>query len=441
MNPIKISEKDIEKHIYELSKIGRVGDSASDGFLRAAWSAEESQAFEYISTYAMDAGLVSNYDGIGNLFVRTPNNLGNVVQTGSHLDTVPEGGNYDGVAGIVAGLEAIKRINDMGMALSKDIELVVWRGEEGSFGEVYKGSKAAFGEASPEFLKNKFQGLTLEEAINSQHFSPGYIKYGRPTLTQGEIDGISAHLELHIEQGTRLERDMIDIGNVTSIRGSTRYLVVVEGDFDHSGATPMGNKYRRDANLSIAHMQVNLDRLAKPFLLSGDDFVQTVGEVNTNPTINKEYPQLRNNSLAKVSGFGYFTLDVRSSVNSFRREYVSKVEEAIRETAKEHGVNVDVIEQNDSGATESLSSKIQSKIKEACDLNGYSTISMPSGAGHDAKIVGNQTQSDGGKIPIGMIFVPCKNGKSHCKEEFASTEAMTKGANVLGQVLYSLSSE
>ncbi len=439
MDFVKVSRENVENHIEELSEIGRLGDLSRDGFLRAGWSDEESAMFEYVRKYSESMGLLSCYDEVGNLFLRTDNGFDQVVQVGSHLDSVPCGGNYDGVVGIIAGLEAVRVILKSGVELSKDLEIVVWRGEESAtYGVVYKGSRAAFGIAPPEMLDKKFRGQPLRDAIEGQGFSIDCIEEGRATLDQEDIDKIFAHIELHIEQGKKLEKDGVDIGNVSSVRGPCRYLVKVRGEFDHSGATPMGVNYRRDANLAIAHMQVALDSLSRSEDFFGNDLVQTVGEVNSNFGFNKKYLELESSAITKVCGFGYFTLEIRSNDNSFREEYIYRAHKCVREIADRFNVDVDIEEIDKSDALEALSLDIQSKVEEVCEGLGYSSVSMASGAGHDSAVVAKRVCSGGESVSVGMIFIPCRNGKSHCKEEFASVEAIGKGADVLAGVMGSL---
>ena len=436
---IIISEENIQSHFDKLSKIGTLGKTPAEGFLRAAWSKEESDAFEYVRKEAEMAGFVARYDAIGNLYLRIPGDLQQIVQVGSHLDTVPEGGNFDGTAGIIDGLESIKAICRYGLPIRKGLELVIWRGEEGAtFDAPYKGSKAAFGELNPKYLKNEFNEKTLEQAILEQGFDPSWIRESRPTLTQNDINNIFAHIELHIEQGNKLENDGTDIGIITSIRGPARYRFEVIGEFDHSGATPMGSDHRKDANLASAYIQVELDKLVNKYLNKGGDLVQTIGILNADESFNNKDERVYNNALTKVSGFSYFTLDIRSNDKTFRDFYTTKVIETITKVAESKGVSIEIEHIASEDPVEKLDDRIQESIKSACEELNYSFQYIPSGAGHDAAVVAKQKRSNETYTPVGMIFIPCKGGKSHCKEEFVTTGAVTKGANVLAQTLYQL---
>ena len=170
--PIKIDDSSIAKHINALSHIGNLGPSAKDGFNRRAWSDEETKAMDYIKTEGIKIGLKPKHDSVGNLFLDTDESTKEVVQVGSHLDTVPSGGNFDGAAGIVSGLEAIKSLMKRGLPKGKGLELVVWRGEEAtSFGVANKGSKLAFGEKIPISKE-------LKEVIKQQGFNPSAAQHG-----------------------------------------------------------------------------------------------------------------------------------------------------------------------------------------------------------------------------------------------------------------------
>jgi hydantoinase/carbamoylase family amidase len=415
---IKIDNASIQKHIEALSKIGNLGAHVKDGFTRNAWSIEETAAFKYIEQEGINIGLEPHYDEVGNLFLRTKNKANKVIQTGSHLDTVPSGGNFDGAAGVIAGLEAIHSIIKKGVPKETDLELVVWRGEEStSYGTANKGSKLAFGE-------NIHADKKLKEAIEQQGFK---ISSAKHTPTQP-----SAYFELHIEQGNKLELDKKEIGIVTSIRGADRYRIEVSGKFDHSGATPMGTKYRSDANLTIAYMQVELDKLIKNYLERGYDLVQTVGVVNSDKEINNSNKSIYDNAMTKVSGFGYFVLDLRSNNKKQRQQYVERALATLKQTSLSFNTRLKITHISDSDPAESLDPKLEKSIEAATKLLGYSYTFLPSGAGHDAAIVAKHG------IPSAMIFIPCKDGTSHSKEEFAKTNDIKKGAEVLASTMLSI---
>ncbi|MCX7786591.1 MAG: Zn-dependent hydrolase [Spirochaetes bacterium] len=436
---IESTKQRIEEIFSQLEKIGNLGASREEGFTRAAWSNEETRGMELIQRIAEKAGMRASWDGIGNLFLSTPVGAPETVQVGSHLDTVPHGGNYDGAAGIVAGLDAILQLRPMWEKLKRRLELVIWRGEESAcYGAVCKGSQAAFGLNDPSILSRTYLGQTLEEAIRSQGFDPSYIQERRPTVDQARIDSIAAHLELHIEQAKRLETDGIPIGVVTSIRGTIRLRVLIFGEANHSGGTPMGIRYRKDANLAMAYMQVALHEECTYALEKGFDIVQTVGVINADEDYNKKNPQVWENALTKVSPFGYFTLDVRSNDPRFLPNYIKTAEEIIRKKAERYNVNVQIERLLSLDPVERLDPSVQGVLESACRDLKIPYLVMPSGALHDAAVVAGVRKSNGSPIPVGMLFIPCKDGISHNPAEYASAQDIARGAVVLSNALYRL---
>lgn len=438
---IVIPPENIEAHFDVLGRIGRLGASLESGFLRASWSNEESEALDYFRQAGHMNGMHVAYDGIGNLYLTTPGEKQGVIQVGSHLDTVPMGGTYDGAAGVVAGLEAILALKEHWGRLKYTLQLVAWRGEESAtYGSLCKGSQAAFGLNEPRILLKEFEGRTLADAISSQGYDPGYISEQLPTLSRSHIDAIQAHLELHIEQAKSLEVDGIDIGIVTSIRGAVRFRVLVQGEAAHSGGTPMGVDYRQDANLAMAHMQVEVDRHVKQALAAGDDLVLTVGLINSDFNFNMHDPRVYENSLTKVSPFGYFAVDIRSNKAETLARNVAEARRIIEEVARQQRVSIEVQPITSLAPTETLDAHIQDLVYQSCQELGVSSVRMSSGALHDLAVVTNQKRSDGTRIPGGLIFIPCRDGLSHNPKEFATTEALHKGAMVLARTLYKMAS-
>ncbi|MFQ3619365.1 MAG: Zn-dependent hydrolase [Spirochaetales bacterium] len=436
---IESTTQRIEEIFSQLEKIGNLGPNRESGFTRAAWSDEETRAMQLIQRLGEKAGMRPRWDGIGNLFLSTPFEYPECVQVGSHLDTVPHGGNYDGAVGVVCGLDAILQLRPMWEKLKRRLELVVWRGEESAcYGAVCKGSQGAFGLNDPAILQRTYQGQTLEEAIRSQGFDPSFIKERKPTLSSEQIDLIAAHLEVHIEQAKRLQTDGIPLGVVSSIRGTIRMRIEVKGEANHSGGTPMGIRYRKDANLAMAYMQVALHEECTYALEQGYDIVQTVGVINADEDYNKNHPEVWENALTKVSPFGYFTLDVRSNDPRFLPQYMKTAEEIIRQKARRYNVEVKVERIITLEPIEKLDAEVQAILEASCrDLKIPYTL-MPSGALHDAAVVAGIRKSSGKSIRVGILFVPCKDGISHNPAEYASPEDLARGAVVLSNALYRL---
>jgi hydantoinase/carbamoylase family amidase len=436
--PIQIADSRLQQQVDALVKFGNLGPKLEDGYSRTAWSEAESAGMEYFRQAGEEMGLQARYDGVGNLFLRTKHGSRQVFQTGSHMDSVPHGGTFDGGAGIITGLEAIRALLlANAIPADKDVELVLWRGEESSpFQYAYKGSKAAFGDKFPDdILARRYEGRTLEESIRQRGFDPSWIKNNRATLAPQEIDALKGYLELHIEQAKKLEQDGDDIGIVTSIRGGIRFKVEVTGSFDHSGATPMGPQYRHDANLTLAHIQVDLEDLLGRYLARHFDLVETVGVVNSDKDLNAAYPRLYENALSKVSGFGYLFLDIRSNNQKQRDEFVDAAKATILATANRLNTKAVIIDLGSTPPTETMNAGLQAAIERATQALHYKYQFMASGAGHDAAVVASHASSQGKPIPAGMIFIPCRQGISHDSAEFADTIALRKGAEVLANSL------
>lgn len=422
----------LDQHFAKLATFGGQPDGSIS---RIAWTDEESAAMAYVRSEGEAFGLEGSYDGVGNLLLKMPGTHKERILVGSHIDSVPHGGNFDGAGGVVAGLEAIRGLMDDADKLQRAVDLVAWRGEEFTYNAVYKGSATAFGMSETHILHNCYGNTSLRDAILSQGFDPSYIDEGRASFDQDYIDSLRGYFELHIEQGVRLERDRCDVAVVESIAGDRRFLVVLEGRFDHSGATPMGVKFRSDVNLAMAHIQVRIDELAKERRAQGQGFVQTVGIINADPEVDRKYPDVHSNSVTKVSGLGYFTIDLMSPDDEFMNVYAAELHRLIWKTAKEFGVKA-IIEQTDySRGLLQLDKDLQKHLRDAADRLGHSYLSMPSGAGHDAVVVGEAQRSDGGHIPVAMLFIPCRAGISHAKEEYASAEQVAKGCEVLREAM------
>jgi N-carbamoyl-L-amino-acid hydrolase len=429
---ISVSATQIEAHYNSLNKIGAM----EHGFHRPAYSDTETAAMAYIEQTAQAGGLLSRWDVVGNLVIETPGEYEHWVETGSHMDTVPASGNYDGTAGVVAGLEAILAIHNGKPELPFGLRLRIWRGEESAaFGITSIGAQAAFGVLNPKLLQSSFQGRSLEQTMDSQHADPDFIHSATPAISAAEKDGIAAYIELHIEQGKVLENKQRDIGIVTGIRGSVRRWVRFSGVFDHSGATPMGAEYRKDVNLAMAHTLVQLDKLATDAISEGHDIVQTTGVINSSSDQNDQSPAIFNNAVSKVSGFGYFSHEIRSCSANQAKAFVKQADALIRQTAEQFGVSVEIEQFSASDGIPELDTEIQQILTESCRVQNASFTHLPSGAWHDAAVLCSQQKSDGSPIPVGMLFIPCRAGISHSPEEYSSPAQIALGASVLAQAM------
>jgi len=416
-----------------------MGGDTTNGFNRPAYSDEESRVMHYFAEQAEACGLHHRFDEIGNLIIETPGSFAQWIETGSHVDTVPGGGNYDGLAGIVAGFEAIKHIVASPPLLKQGLRLRIWRGEESAaFGIASIGSRAAFGTLPDSSLCMSCRGKTLSEAMIEQHADPEIIKQAKSVIHSDELDNISAYIEMHIEQGKVLEAEALDIGIVTAIRGSRRSWVSLSGTFDHSGATPMGSLYRQDCNLAMAYMHVRLNELLQKSNSNGSNLVQTIGLINNHTEMNEKLGMNRN-AVSKVSGTACFSFEVRGCDADELAAYSKQAATIIKATAAEFGVHPVIETFSDQSGIPALNQQIQQHTLQACQSLDLSQMSMPSGAWHDAGTVAQQKKKNGNHIPVGMIFIPCRDGISHSPDEYATAEAIAKGTSVLATTILQLS--
>jgi len=415
-----------------------IGVQSSGGFFRAPWSSEESAAFAAVAAAALAGGLVVRRDALGNLAIETPGDFAEWIESGSHLDTVPGGGNFDGAAGVVAALAVLLAVQQQGIALRRGLRLRVWRGEESSaYGQVSMGARAAFALLPAPILEREFHGQRLDRAMAAQHCDPAPIAQGEPTIAAAERDGIKAHIELHIEQGSVLEQGQFDLGIVSGVRAAHRCKVRLHGAFDHSGATPMGALWRRDANLALARLLAALDDLAVGWCGRGCDLVQTVGVINAEPT-PKEAELLAECAINKVSGYAHFSLEWRSCDNEVLTAFGEAVRATILSVASALGVRAEIETIAQGSAVAELDTGLRRLAGEVADEMGLGWRELPSGAWHDAAVVARVRRSDGSPIPVGLLFIPCRGGVSHSPEEWSSFDQIAIGATALGGVMLRL---
>jgi len=388
--------------------------SGQNGITRLAFSAEDLAAREYVMQLMRDMGLTVRVDAAGNIIGRLAgldNSLPAVV-TGSHIDSVPEGGKYDGVIGVIGGLLAIKRLQARG-PLSHPLEIIVFNCEESSrFGISTMGSKLMAGVANLDtFAKaTDSNGITFKDALASIGFKWENVKAAaRPK------EDFKAFIELHIEQGPVLEASKNSIGIVEAIAAPTRLKIVVEGVPAHSGTTPMNQ--RQDALVSAAMIVLAVQEVA----LSQSHYgtVGTVGVLKVSPGVMNVIPGLVE-MLVDLRGTNYDSI-----IQSLQdiKDAISTISEG-----QETPVAIDVLT---SEQPVTLDPNIAQVIEDSCRSLGLKYQRMPSGAGHDAMNMAKLT-------PTGMIFIPCHKGISHNPAEFASIDDIMRGIDVLTETLYRL---
>jgi len=360
-----------------------------------------------------EAGLTTCIDTAGNLIGRIAGNdpkLG-VIAIGSHSDTVPSGGRFDGIAGVAAGLEIVRALRDSRTRLDHTIEVIDFLAEEPSeFGLSCVGSRGMIGALDGVALElTEPTGEKLRDALRRVGGDPD-------RLNEAKRDDIRAFLELHIEQGVVLESRSVDVGVVTSIVGIRRIEIVFEGEADHAGTTPMA--VRRDALVAAAYTVCSVRRAADG--LAADYFVATVGILTVEPSASNVVP-------ARCR----LVIDARTTNPALMRRFVEIVD---RESSG-HAAAAKVMRASfatlSDGPPAACDPVLRAALREGARDLGLSEIDIPSGAGHDAAFMSRI-------CPSAMVFAPCRKGKSHTPEEWADREAIAAGAAVILQAVKSL---
>ncbi len=403
--PTRVNAKRIMDHILALAEFGK---NRQGGASRVAYSDADKQGREYVFGLLQNAKLEVLIDAAGNLIGRRAGSVNNLkpLLIGSHIDTVPEGGNYDGVVGSIGAIEVAQTLAENRVTTRHPIEVVIFQNEEGGL----IGSRAMDGELTEKELDLVSRsGKTIREGIG---FIGGDVaKLADVRRKKGDI---AAYLELHIEQGGILDNEKINIGVVEGIVGINWWDVTIEGFANHAGTTAMNN--RQDALLAAAKFIEAVNRIVTS--VPGRQ-VGTVGRINALPGAPNVIPgkvvlslELRDLDAAKIN-----MLFERIQTEALKIAADSKTKFDFKE------INVNIPAPTDP--------QIRSFIAGAARDLGLTTRLMPSGAGHDAQDMARLG-------PVGMIFVPSVGGISHSPREFSRPEDIANGANVLLQTLLKL---
>ena len=371
------------------------------GMTREAYGPGERMAHALVKDAAGALGLETNADPMGNLYCTLPGTDRGAkrVLLGSHLDTVVNGGNFDGAAGVLAGLAAVAGMKQAGWQPRCDVAVMVTRAEEAGawFPTSFPGSRGALGALRAEELEIKRldSGRSLADHMREEGFDPGFARRGERVLGP---DNVAAYLEVHIEQGPVLDADEIPVGIVTGIPGSRRLRTGrVLGEYNHSGGTP--RKYRRDAAIALADLAVALDDAWCTLDARGQQLVVTFCTMGTTAEAG----------FTKVAGEATFQLDVRS-VNLHSIDAIWEVlYEKVPEIEARRGVTFELGAQSGSPAS-LMNADVQDGLKRAAMALDIPFHSMASGGGHDAVAFAQAG------VPAGMLFVRNQNGSHNPKE-------------------------
>lgn len=386
-----------------LMQMAAIGATEKGGCNRQALTDLDRQGRDLFVRWCEEAGCEINIDQMGNIFARRPgtNPGAPAVITGSHLDTQPTGGKFDGVYGVLAGLEVIRTLNDQKINCEHAIEAVCWTNEEGArFSPAMIGSGVWAGEFELDYghSRTDSNGVSIKSALDSINY------LGEMHATPRDI---KAAFELHIEQGPILEEEGKQIGIVRGVQGMNWYDLSLTGEPRHAGPSPMES--RKDPFMALSKI---LDRLYKLAKQHAPWSRVTFGNIKAYPGAYNTVPEVLT-----------LAIDLRHPDQKILDRMDAAMRTIVAEESEKAGLPFDIHEEWKSSAVE-FDDQCITVVRSATESLGYSSKEMFSGAGHDSVYVSRVA-------PTSMIFVPCKDGISHNEAEFATPEDITAGCNVL----------
>jgi len=404
MNELRINGTRLWNSLMELA---RIGATDKGGVKRLALTDLDRQGRDLVVQWGREAGLSITVDKIGNVFMRREGSNPSLppIVTGSHIDTQPTGGKFDGNYGVLAGLEVVRTLNDLDIRTEAPIEVAFWTNEEGSrFVPVMMGSGVFCGAFSLEtaYAARDIDGKSVGEELERIGYKGTQVPGDHP---------IGAYFETHIEQGPVLEDADKVIGVVPAVMGLSWYDCVVTGMEAHAGPTPMG--LRKDALQVATRVMQEVVAIGNRYAPHGRG---TVGMVNVHP-----------NSRNVIPGRVKFSMDLRNSTDALVDQMDQDIRAYIGQVAAETGLKIEV-ELVSHYPAQPFHADCVAAVQRAAERLGYSHMPAVSGAGHDAVYMAKLA-------PTGMIFIPCKDGISHNEIEDAQPEHITAGCNVLLQAM------
>ncbi|MGB2927085.1 MAG: Zn-dependent hydrolase [Limnothrix sp.] len=405
---LTIPQANGERLNRKLAELAQIGHLPNGGVSRLAFTDEDLLARQQVRRWMIEAGMVVRIDAAGNMIGRyqgLENQLG-AIATGSHLDTVPVAGWFDGCLGVLAGIEVVQTLKENNLKTKHPIEVIVFTDEECTV----LGCKAMAGDIVPDpnyYRRNN--GTDIETCL--QKIGGNWSEIATAKRSDQEI---VAFVELHVEQGGILEHEQTDIGVVQGVVGQHRFKVSIEGRPNHAGTTPMN--MRQDALVAAAQIVLMVNQLA---VHTPGDQVATVGYLEVSPNAVNTVP-------ARVD----LKIDLRDLSQPRLNTLVAQMREKCAEIAIATDTKIDMMQTLHVPPTLSAP-MIMETIQEVCDEQDYSYTYLPSRAGHDAQEIGRFTE-------MGMIFVPSKAGISHSEEEYTSPEQCEQGVNTLLQTILKL---
>jgi allantoate deiminase len=391
--------------------LGHIGSLSSGGLFRPVYGEAWQEALASLQLWASERGLVTYRDAVGNCYARLDGSEpGDSILTGSHIDTVRSGGRYDGALGVISGLLALAALKKQVGRPRKTLELVALCEEEGSrFHANFLGSRAITGLLTADELDRitDADGTTIASAMAQVDLDPA-------RLAEARRDDIGTYIELHIEQGRVLQDLGLPLGIVHTITGIRHFEMAVTGRVDHAGTTPM--RLRRDAGLAAAEMMLAAARAADQV---GAPAVATVGQLELGP-----------GAINIVPGSAHFTMDARHPDANQLGHLVRAIETSSADIAEIRQVELTITPLVDVPPAP-MNSALMQTLRESAAHCGLEFHEMPSGAGHDAQIMAT-------RFPSAMLFVPSRDGRSHCPEEYTAPDDAVRGVDVLAEALRKL---
>lgn len=405
---------DVERLQRDVETLGSIGRREDHGVYRMAFSDGDMAGRQWFCERIQEAGLDLFIDGAANIHGRLHwDGERPSIMTGSHLDSVPGAGHLDGALGVVVGLECVRRLKELGVALRYPLEAVAFTDEEGRFGGMV-GSQAISGKLTPETIYNArdLSGITLVDAMAERGYNAMDALRARRTP-----ESVHAFVELHIEQGPVLDRKHVPIGVVEGIAGLFKWDVHLIGTANHAGTTPMD--MRNDAFQGLAELGGEIPRILEED--GSARSVATIGRVNLKPGAANVVP-----------GRAEFSLEVRDTDPQVLEQLAYAFRKAISAIGRRRGLMFE-FEVLSEIAPVKCDPGIVEIIQDAARELGSESLLMPSGAAHDTQMMASLTRA-------GMVFVPSKDGRSHSPAEWTPWEDIENGANVLLNTLYRLAS-
>jgi beta-ureidopropionase / N-carbamoyl-L-amino-acid hydrolase len=395
----------LNRSLFQLAEIGKLPNG---GVCRLAFSTEDMLARQLVQSWMVEAGMTVRTDAAGNIIGRYAgrSERAAALVTGSHIDTVPVAGRYDGCLGVLAGIEMVRALNENHIRLYHPIEVIVFTDEERSV----IGAKAMAGEIKegPDYYA-RLDGTSIQACLEKIGGDWSAIATAKRDRAQ-----VAAFVELHVEQGGVLEHHNTSIGVVDGIVGQYRFAVTVTGRMNHAGTTPMN--LRKDALVAAAQVILAVNNIA---VHTPGEQVATVGFIEASP-----------NATNTVAGKVDLRIDLRALSQEHLEYLVTLMKQEFEEIATATGTQITMRETLHILPT-LAASPIKNTIQQVCDRAGFNYLHLPSRAGHDAQEIGRFTD-------MGMIFVPSRDGLSHSQDEYTAPEDCARGADILLQTFLAL---